>query len=116
MKEVMLNSDIAISAGGQTLYELARIGVPGIGICVADNQIESLKEWDRIGFLEYAGLYNENNIITGIDKLLKKMKNVKMRKSKSKTGRKIIDGKGSLNLVDKVISSFFRISKTKLEK
>ncbi|HIE58998.1 MAG TPA: UDP-2,4-diacetamido-2,4,6-trideoxy-beta-L-altropyranose hydrolase, partial [Hydrogenothermaceae bacterium] len=38
MKDIMLKSDIAISAGGQTLYELARVGVPTIAIAVADNQ------------------------------------------------------------------------------
>jgi len=39
MKKVMLNSDIAISAGGQTLYELASVGVPAIGVCIAVRKI-----------------------------------------------------------------------------
>ncbi len=116
MKEIMLKSDIAISAGGQTLYELARVGVPTIGICVAENQLGNIKEWEKIGFLEYAGLYNEDNIITEINKLLKNLESIKIKESKSKIGRKFIDGKGSLNLINEVISSFFRISKTKLEK
>ncbi len=99
MKETMLKSDTAISAGGQTLYELARVEVPTIGICVADNQLGNIKKWKKIGFLEYAGLYNENNIIADIDKLLKKLKNVKMRKSKSKIGKKFVDGKGAKRIV-----------------
>lgn len=105
IKGIMLESDIAISAGGQTLYELARIGVPIIGICVADNQLESVKEWDNIGFLEYAGLYYRNNIITKIDKLLKILENIKIRKSKYKIGRKFVDGKGSLRIINRIINN-----------
>ncbi len=105
MKEVMLNSDIAISAGGQTLYELARVGVPTIGICVAENQLGNIKEWKRIGFLEHAGLYNEDNIITEINKLLKNLESIKMRKSKSKIGRKFVDGEGSLRIIDGKINN-----------
>ncbi len=95
IKEIMLGSDIAISAGGQTLYELARIGVPTIGICVTDNQSGIIKEWGKTGFLEYTGWYNKNNNITKINKLLKNLKNNKIRKFKSKIGRKFVDGKGA---------------------
>jgi len=113
IKEIMLESDIAISAGGQTLYELARVGVPTIGVCVADNQLGIIKEWGEIGFLEYAGWYNKNSIITSIDKLLKHLENIEIRKSKSKAGRKFVNGKGSLNIVEILIEeknedSFFR--------
>ena len=108
MKEVMLESDIAISAGGQTLYELARIGVPTIGVCVANNQLENIKEWDRIGFLEYAGLYNKNNIIVNIDELLKNLGNIKIRKLKSKIGRKFVDGKGSIRIIKILLFNFFK--------
>ena len=37
MKNLMEAADIAVSAGGQTLYELARTGTPTIAIKVADN-------------------------------------------------------------------------------
>ncbi len=104
IKEIMLESDIAISAGGQTLYELARVGVPTIGICVVENQLESIKEWDKIGFLEYAGWYNKNNIITKIDKLLKNLKNTKIRKLKSKIGKKFVDGKDSSKIIYKLLN------------
>ena len=103
VKEIMLESDIAISAGGQTLYELARIGVPTIGICVAENQLGSIREWEKIGFLENAGLYNEDNIIARVNRLLKHSENIKSRETKSKIGKQFVDGKGSLNIVEILI-------------
>ena len=106
IKEIMIESDIAISTGGQTLYELARIGVPTIGICVTDNQFKSVKEWEKTGFLKYAGWYNENNIITRVDRLLKHLKNIKLRKTKSKSGKKFTDGEGALNIILNILKIY----------
>jgi len=103
MKEIMLESDIAISAGGQTLYELARIGVPTIGICIAENQLGSIWEWEKIGFLGNAGWYNEDNIIARVDRLLKHLENIKLRETKYKIGKKFVDGKGSLKIINRII-------------
>jgi len=98
MKEVMLNSDMAISAGGQTLYELARVGVPTIGVCIVKNQFKSIKKWGNSDFLEYAGWYNDDNILLKINKLLKKMEDVELRKFKSKLERNFLDGSGSMRV------------------
>ncbi len=98
MNETMIESDIAISAGGQTLYELARVGVPTIGVCIAKNQLESIKEWESLDFLEYAGWYKDGNILLKINKLLKKMEDVKLRKFKSKLGKDFLDGSGSMRI------------------
>jgi len=107
MKEVMLNSDIAISAGGQTLYELARVGVPTIGICVAENQLGNIKEWEKIGFLEYAGWYNKINILEIIKNSIKYLENGEVRKNKYKITRKFIDGKGSSRISNKLLKERF---------
>ncbi len=103
MKEIMLESDIAISACGQTLNELASVGVPTIGVCIAENQLGNIKGWEKIGFLEYAGWYSKGNILEKIRNSIKYLEDVKARKNKSKKTREFIDGKGSFRIVDKVI-------------
>ncbi|NLV76359.1 MAG: UDP-2,4-diacetamido-2,4,6-trideoxy-beta-L-altropyranose hydrolase, partial [Tissierellia bacterium] len=40
MKNLMINNDLAISAGGNTLYELCACGIPTIAIIIADNQLK----------------------------------------------------------------------------
>jgi spore coat polysaccharide biosynthesis predicted glycosyltransferase SpsG len=95
MKRIMLESDIAISAGGQTLNELASVGVPTIGICMVENQLGNVKGWEKVGFLEYAGWNKENNFIKKIKNLLKYLEDIEIRESKSKIGRKFVDGKGA---------------------
>ena len=103
IKKVMLESDITISAGGQTLYELARVGVPTIGICVAENQLGNVIGWEKTGFLEYVGWYNKNDILEKIKDAVECLKDVKVRKTIFKIAKRIVDGKGSLRIVDKVI-------------
>jgi len=98
MKKIMLESDIAISAGGQTLYELARTGVPTIGVCIAGNQFKSTKKWENSDFLEYAVWYKDDDILLKTNKLLKKMEVVELRKFKSKLGRNFLDGSGSMRI------------------
>jgi len=103
IKEIMLESDIAISAGGQTLYELARVGVPTVGICVAENQLRNVKGWERIGFLEYVGWYNKNNLVQKINNSIEYLKDVSVRKNKYKIGREFVDGKGGLRIYEFIV-------------
>jgi spore coat polysaccharide biosynthesis predicted glycosyltransferase SpsG len=100
LKETMQKSDIAISAGGQTLYELARVGVPMIGICIAQNQLQNLNGWSKSGLLEYIGWYNNKDIQSKLIAALKKMKSYKKRIICSKKTRELIDGKGSRRVCD----------------
>jgi len=107
IKEIMLESDIAISAGGQALYELTRVGVPTIGICVAENQLRSVKGWEKTGFLEYVGRYNKNDIFEKIKTVVESLKDLKVRKGKLKIARKFIDGKGSLRVTTNLLRKKF---------
>jgi UDP-2,4-diacetamido-2,4,6-trideoxy-beta-L-altropyranose hydrolase len=94
MKNIMLNSDVAISAGGQTLYELARVGLPAIAVLVAENQRYNVEQWQKIGSIEYAGSWNDKDIINNITKLLRKLEAKKIREDKSSVKQSIIDGQG----------------------
>lgn len=63
MRKLMLKSDFAITAGGQTTYELDRCGVPMAIIKTAENQIGNLR-----GFAELQGIkiINDPKDIIGI--------------------------------------------------
>jgi len=103
MKDIMLKSDIAISAGGQTLYELARVGVPTIAIAVADNQFGNIRGFKKVGFIEYAGLWNDIDVIESVEDKLENFFNFDVRRLKSLQGRKIIDKAASKNLIMRLL-------------
>jgi spore coat polysaccharide biosynthesis predicted glycosyltransferase SpsG/RimJ/RimL family protein N-acetyltransferase len=108
MKEVMLESDVAISAGGQTLYELARVGVPAIVVIVADNQSHSVRGWEKVGFAEYAGQWDDDGVIGAIAAKIELLKSRSLRESKRKVGRNVIDGAGISRVVRELLSAFYR--------
>ncbi len=102
MKEAMLESDIAISAGGQTLYELARVGVPTIAMAVADNQFVNVKGWQKAGFIEYAGWWEDEGIFENIVKSMAALQNKDLRKRMSEVGRSLIDGQGARRVIQEI--------------
>ena len=103
MKDVMLGSDIAITAGGQTLYELARVGVPSIGICVVDNQRKNVAAWGESGFLGYAGEWDSPSLLHDIAVLLRGSYDRKTRNKRAERGRGLVDGLGSLRIAEEVL-------------
>jgi len=49
MREVMLSSDVAITAAGQTIHELLRCGTPLVPVMVADNQKWNIRGLNDLG-------------------------------------------------------------------
>jgi UDP-2,4-diacetamido-2,4,6-trideoxy-beta-L-altropyranose hydrolase len=103
MKETMEKSDISISACGQTLFELARCGVPTIGIKVAENQKYNVLGFKEKGFLLYAGDYKEPQIFKNMKKLLLKLIDKEERARISQIGQNLVDGKGPLRVVKEIM-------------
>lgn len=105
MKKVMLESDIAVSAGGQTLYEFARVGIPTIAITVADNQLNNIKGWQKTGFIEYAGWW-ENKVLDNIVKAIELLKGTDLRRKRAEIGKRIIDGLGARRIAGYCIKKY----------
>lgn len=87
MRNLMLKSDLAVSAAGQTISELARVGVPTIGIQIAENQKNNIKYWQEAGFL-----LTKDNIGNKLS--------YELRKRCSSIGKALIDGQGVKRIVE----------------
>lgn len=101
MAEIMTQADIAISSGGQTLYELARSGVPTIAFCQSDNQILNLEGWSREGFIEYIGDFGrvEEKLIRALNKLDSKEERLRRRD----VGIRLVDGQGAKRIAEELL-------------
>ncbi len=105
MKELMMDADIAVSAGGQTLYELARIGVPPIVVGVAKNQKNNIEGWKKKGFIQYAGWWDKEEVIENVASFVESLMPYEVRKEIGELGREIVDGKGPKRVVDTLLST-----------
>ncbi len=104
--KLMFESDLAITTGGQTIVELARIGVPTIAISVVENQRLHMQGWLKEKFL-LAELTNtqpnlENRLLLLINNLRKKQP----REFVSKIGRQKVDGSGAKKVVQILIERY----------
>lgn len=99
MRTLLSEMDLAISGGGQTLYELAYLGIPTIALEVAHNQRENIFGFFEAGAVIPVGEINnldwKTNLLEVFDYLLN---NQNKRELMSLTGRKMIDGAGALRL------------------
>lgn len=103
MINIMMESDIAISAGGQTLYELASIGVPAISVAVVENQQINAKTCAELGFNYYAGWWEDKKIYEKISNYVLKLKNMEIRKEMIELGQKFIKPDGTREIIDFLI-------------
>ncbi|MCB9362107.1 hypothetical protein H6504_01605 [Candidatus Woesearchaeota archaeon] len=95
MRKLMADADICVSACGQTLYELARCGVPTIGVGLFDNQKDLVKGFLEAGFITFAGWYTDFTVADAV----REMTPAKRRKA-SQIGQHLVDGQGCRRIVD----------------
>ncbi len=101
MKELMIKADIAISAGGSTLYELAAAGVPTLAIIAADNQIRNVEYMSKAECILNLGFeVNKDMLIKNFNKLL--YDDVKRREISLKC-QKLVNGNGAKICANKII-------------
>ncbi|MHB9010496.1 MAG: UDP-2,4-diacetamido-2,4,6-trideoxy-beta-L-altropyranose hydrolase [Carboxydocellales bacterium] len=95
MSELMLNCDLAITAGGSTLYELAATGTPAIAILQADNQVRAAAAMAKLGVCVNMGLGTylfKQDLIRN----LQLMSDRRIRLKLSEAGKELVDGMGSV--------------------
>ncbi|MBI1938243.1 MAG: UDP-2,4-diacetamido-2,4,6-trideoxy-beta-L-altropyranose hydrolase [Ignavibacteriales bacterium] len=103
MKELMLTSDIVITAAGQTLYELAVTGTPAIAVAVAENQKSNILEWKKKGFLLDSIFHNDKSYLRKISEQISTLQTVSQRKKLSGIGKECVDGQGARRIVKYLI-------------
>lgn len=94
MCELMQSCDIAVSACGSTLYELAACGVPTLGIIIADNQRGIGNKLNNMEIINNLGWYNKISKKTFIKAINELAENYNQRKTMSEKASSIVDGKG----------------------
>lgn len=104
IKYYMEIADVAISAAGSTLYELAAVGTPTISYVVADNQAENAIWLENKGIIRYAGDVRMDDIIGNIPGIIEReYESMEERKSRSARMQHLVDGKGAERVAKKLI-------------
>ncbi|MEN3033960.1 MAG: glycosyltransferase [Aquificaceae bacterium] len=103
MRRLMEASDIAISAGGQTTFELARVGLAAVLISVADNQLLNCKSWHELGVFHWAGNWDQSDIEERVIGAVLELFAYEKRLRAYESGTKYVDGLGAMRVARKII-------------
>lgn len=106
MASLMAECDLAISAGGTTLYELCAVGVPSVSYAMADNQLPSVQAFALQNVIPYAGdVRNDRNFYPSLLSQVKKLaEDYPARKEYSLKMRAFIDGGGAMRIAQALLS------------
>lgn len=105
MKKYMQDADLAVSAGGTTLYELCAVGTPTISYSFADNQLDNVRQFDEDGLIAYAGDLRRDDVTENVEKMIDRFrKDFALRKKSSNRMQAIVDGKGAERLAKALIN------------
>ncbi|MBL0954700.1 MAG: hypothetical protein IBJ01_08040 [Leptospira sp.] len=83
MCELMLQVDLCITAGGQTIYELGKLGIPFIVIQTAENQTGNISGLVKSGVIESYIEPSRGDFLTNLSQLNQKLTNVSVRQNMS---------------------------------
>ena len=105
MSSLMAISDLAISANGTTVYELAAARVPAITFAMVEEQLKSARKLSELGVVDYCGeIYNNEegciNRIVEHTRLYLEQEELRLRLANK--ANSVIDGKGCNRIVEEL--------------
>ncbi len=106
MGELMRSSKVAVSAGGNTLYELCATQTPTVCFAFSEDQAEFAIEIGQRKVMLYAGDARENSDVV-VKEIIEKIKafatNEELREECKKKMRQITDGRGAERIAKAII-------------
>lgn len=107
MRDYMLQADIAVSAGGTTLYELCACGTPAVSYSFADNQLDNVRFFQKSNLIDYAGDVRDTDIFKKAESILETYASLyELRRERSKRMQELVDGKGAERIVQALAASY----------
>lgn len=99
MSAFLVNFDLAVTAGGMTLLELAYLGIPSIIVCGERFEEQTAQLMAKNGYginLGFGKNVSKNKIFHTTKNIIK---SYQLRKKMNQNGKRLIDGKGLLRIV-----------------
>ena len=101
MEVYMQRADMAVAAGGTTLYELCAVGTPTISYSFADNQLDNVRQFEEDEIIDYAGDVRQEDVIGKINIYLDRYyENQILRQERAKKMQALVDGKGARRIAE----------------
>lgn len=111
MAELMRTCDVAITAGGSTMYELCAVGIPILCFSFVDNQEKVVKGFCEKKVACFGGNYLEQgeSMFDDISEQIALLsRNLSLRQESSRKERELVDGQGAMRIAERLIHFLVR--------
>lgn len=109
---LMRSCDLAVSAAGNTLYELCAVGLPAVSFAMTEEQAHFAKQFAAAGFIPCAGSIRtrddtlDEDTLAEIERLLLALSADRARREEhSFRMRCLTDGKGAVRIANAILSA-----------
>lgn len=106
--EVMSESCLAVTAGGDMMYELVAVGTPTIVLCPSERQWRTSRPFRERNLIECLGVHQDIFDSEIAEKVAGLKQDFERRQWMSQKGRELMDGKGGLRVAG-IVSEFWNI-------
>jgi len=104
IRDLMVAADVALTAGGQTTYELAAVGVPACAVRVALNQTGNLEGLSARKAILWVGDAGDHDVQLNLQQALRQLStDTTLRQSMSQAGQISVDGLGAARVAAAVL-------------
>ncbi len=105
VRVLMEEADLAVSAAGQTLYELARVGCPTVAFVMGSDQTEQLEAIAQSGCVISVGDSRQGDLCARVrEALTALLSDARLRAEMTEAGRRLVDGQGAHRVAQAVIA------------
>ena len=103
LASLMSVADLAIGAGGSTMWERMSMGLPALVISLADNQLLACKSLQKEDLIHYLGSYNDMSSDILTKSLRERIYNTEHNSTLSSRISEYVDGFGDLRIVQEIL-------------
>jgi spore coat polysaccharide biosynthesis predicted glycosyltransferase SpsG len=106
LRDLALATDLAISAAGHTVLELAWAGCPTIAFAIADNQEPALTALHQAGVVQATGRADARDFVAGVRSAMERLcGDAPLRGRMTAAGQRLVDGRGALRVAEALSSN-----------
>jgi UDP-2,4-diacetamido-2,4,6-trideoxy-beta-L-altropyranose hydrolase len=101
--QIMVNCELALTAAGQTAYELAALGTPMVLFAIADNQIRGLEGFSQSGLCTVECSPSDSDFFLRVAQTSQELlKNASLRQHLGLLEKSLVDGRGAFRVTDAI--------------
>lgn len=104
MAQAMARADLAVTSGGQTLFELAAIGLPAMTIATAANQRHNVMDFSAAETIRSVGERTDPDLERQFADALADVQSGDVRRKMSAHGPRLVDGRGAYRVAAEIVA------------